>query len=154
MDTSEDREPTKEKPPTHGSVADHAPGYGIDAFLDAATDAELETGRREVDRETARAHVLVRLVRGAAGIALTIVGVALTVLPGPGVLLILAGLGILAIDYPFAARLRDRLLTTGGHLAGRAGRILRRVLALLGVALLLLAAGVLVLLALIARALA
>ena len=153
MDTSENREPATEKLPTQGSVADHAPGYGINTFLDAAIDAELETGRREADRETARAHVLVRLARGAAGIALTTVGVALTVLPGPGVLLILAGLGILAIDYPFAARLRDRLLTTGGHLAGRAGRILRRVFVLLGAVLLLLAAGALVLLALVVRAL-
>ncbi len=140
MSTSEDREPAAGG--TGGPEASFE--HDIDVVLDAAIDAELETGHRETDQETARAHLLVRLSRGALGVLLAVVGVALTVLPGPGVLLILAGLGVLAIDYPFAARLRDRLLTTGGHLAGRAGKILRRVL--VGAALVLLVAGALLLL--------
>jgi len=105
----------------------------VGIVLDAAIDAELETGEREPDPKTAKAHIVVRAVRGMAGVCVIAVGVALTVLPGPGVLLILAGLGVLAIDYPFAARLRDRLLQTGGQYAGRAGRILKRALLGLGI---------------------
>lgn len=143
MDSSEHREPASSGTDSAGPSFER----DIEAVLDAAIDAELATGRREPDRETARAHLLVRLARGGAGILLAGVGVALTVLPGPGVLLILAGLGILAIDYPFAARLRDRLLTTGGHLAGRAGRILRRVL--VGAALVILVSGALLVMVLL-----
>lgn len=101
-------------------------GNPLEAVVAAAVDAELETGAHEHDERDARAHLLIRLLRGAGGILVIAVGVALTVLPGPGVLLILGGLGLLAIDYPFAARLRDRLLHTGTQYAGTAGRILKR----------------------------
>ncbi len=106
-----------------------------DAVIDAMTDAELATGEREPDEAAARTHIALRVARGCAGALTVALGIALTVLPGPGILLILAGLGILAVDYPFAARLRDRLLEQSGKAAGRAGRIVKR-LAVLGAALL------------------
>lgn len=42
------------------------------------------------------------------GLALLLVGVALMVLPGPGMLLIVAGLGVLATEYVWAGRLLFR----------------------------------------------
>lgn len=106
------------------------------AVAAAVIDAELRTGTREPDHAAAKAHILVRVARGTAGVLTIVVGVALTVLPGPGVLFILAGLGILAVDYPFAARLRDRLLTTGATFAGRAAPLLKRLLVGIGLVLL------------------
>jgi uncharacterized protein (TIGR02611 family) len=47
------------------------------------------------------------------GVAVIVVGIVLLPLPGPGWLIIFAGLGLLATEYPWAARLltrvRDRL---------------------------------------------
>ena len=43
-----------------------------------------------------------------AGAAVTAAGVAMLVLPGPGLLVIVAGLSILAVEFAWAARLRDR----------------------------------------------
>ena len=40
-----------------------------------------------------------------AGVALCVVGIALLVLPGPGLLLVLAGLVLLANEYPWARRM-------------------------------------------------
>ncbi|TDC68096.1 hypothetical protein E1200_12750 [Actinomadura sp. GC306] len=58
-----------------------------------------------------RAHV--KLVRkGAvaiAGIALVTAGLAMLVLPGPGVVAILAGLGLLGTEFPTARRISERL---------------------------------------------
>jgi uncharacterized protein (TIGR02611 family) len=57
----------------------------------------------------------VRVLRKAAvavvGLALMIAGVAMLVLPGPGVVAILAGLGLLGTEFPTARRLSTRLNT-------------------------------------------
>ncbi|MFC9977305.1 PGPGW domain-containing protein [Spirillospora sp. NPDC127200] len=54
-----------------------------------------------------------RLVRkvavAVAGTALIVVGLVLMVLPGPGVVVLLAGLGLLGTEFPAARRLSDRL---------------------------------------------
>jgi len=73
--------------------------------------------------DPARAHPLLRLLRTAGAVVTIAAGTALLVLPGPGIVLILAGLGLLAVDYPAAARLRDRLAAHGKATAGRAGRL-------------------------------
>lgn len=86
--------------------------------------------------DTERAHVLLRLLRGALGGALVAGGVVLTVLPGPGLLLILVGLGILSVDYPAAARLRDRVLRHAAASGRHARAAARRILVLLLVVLL------------------
>jgi uncharacterized protein (TIGR02611 family) len=46
-----------------------------------------------------------RLVVGAVGGLVTALGVVLLVLPGPGILVVLAGLAILASEFHFARRL-------------------------------------------------
>jgi uncharacterized protein (TIGR02611 family) len=71
----------------------------------AAIEAEFETGVREDTEAEARAHILVRLARMALGTVVTIVGVILLPLPGPGWLVIAAGLAILAQDVVWAERL-------------------------------------------------
>jgi thiol:disulfide interchange protein len=68
-----------------------------------------------------------RIVRIAAGFTLLAVGVVLLALPGPGLLTIALGLGMLAADFAWARRLLDRLKTGAGRLANtrwmrRAGR--------------------------------
>lgn len=130
-----------------------AEGKLLAVVLAEAVETELQTGTREPDTALAKAHLLVRLARGIAGALTVVAGIALTVLPGPGVLLILAGLGILAIDYPFAARLRDRLLSTGSTFAGRAGGLLKRFLLGIGVAALLAVVLLAALVVLVVRAL-
>ena len=42
------------------------------------------------------------------GTAVALAGVAMLVLPGPGLLLVVAGLSILAVEFAWAARWRDR----------------------------------------------
>ncbi|GLZ11932.1 hypothetical protein Acsp04_21670 [Actinomadura sp. NBRC 104425] len=44
-----------------------------------------------------------------AGVALIAAGVAMLVLPGPGVVAILAGLGLLGTEFPAARRVSERL---------------------------------------------
>lgn len=73
----------------------------------AAIRAEIETGVAESTVEEARAHALVRLARMTLGFMVTILGIALLPLPGPGWLVIAGGLFILSKDVAWA----DRLLT-------------------------------------------
>ncbi|TDD78027.1 hypothetical protein E1293_24940 [Actinomadura darangshiensis] len=62
-----------------------------------------------------RGRVHVRLLRkigvAIAGSALIIAGIAMLVLPGPGIVAILAGLGLLGTEFPTARRLSTRLNT-------------------------------------------
>jgi hypothetical protein len=67
-------------------------------LLEAAIEAELETGRREPTEAEARRGVALRLVRAVGGFVLIGIGIALLVLPGPGWLVIILGLSLL----PFA----------------------------------------------------
>ena len=52
-----------------------------------------------------------RMARLAAvttvGVALLVTGIAMLVLPGPGLLVVLAGLAVLSLEYAWARRLRD-----------------------------------------------
>jgi uncharacterized protein (TIGR02611 family) len=49
-----------------------------------------------------------RMAVFVVGVALTAVGVAMLVLPGPGLLLIIGGLAVLATEFAWAERLLDR----------------------------------------------
>lgn len=49
-----------------------------------------------------------KVLIGAAGAVVLAVGLAMVVLPGPAVLVILLGLGILALEFEWARRIRDR----------------------------------------------
>lgn len=75
----------------------------------AAIEAELESGRREETVGQAKRHLLVRLGRDILGFVLCGVGIALLVLPGPGLVVLAIGLTLLAQDVPFARRLLDRI---------------------------------------------
>lgn len=54
------------------------------------------------------------------GVALIAAGVALLVLPGPGLLVMALGLAVLATEYPAAQRLLDRLKASPPVTAARA----------------------------------
>ncbi|MEN8159452.1 MAG: PGPGW domain-containing protein [Myxococcota bacterium] len=68
---------------------------------------------REVWRQAWRAGVAI------AGCVLVVAGVVMLVLPGPGIVTILAGLGLLALEFDAARDLRDRL---AGRVRARAQR--------------------------------
>ena len=74
-------------------------------FEEAAIEAEFETGFREETREAARRGVVTRLLRMTAGTLVTILGVIMMPLPGPGLLIVAIGLGILSRDVAWADRL-------------------------------------------------
>ncbi|MFZ0640753.1 MAG: PGPGW domain-containing protein [Candidatus Acidiferrales bacterium] len=57
-----------------------------------------------------------RALRISGGFALLAVGVVLLVGPGPGWLVILLGLGLLAVDFIWARRLLDRMKREGVRL--------------------------------------
>ena len=50
-----------------------------------------------------------RLIVGMAGGAIVALGLVMTVAPGPGLLLIPAGLGVLALEFDSAQRLQRRI---------------------------------------------
>jgi len=78
-------------------------------WLEAALEAERETGVHETTERAARAHVLVRLVRMSLGTIVLLAGLVAMIGPGPGLLLIAAGLAILARDVAWAERLLERV---------------------------------------------
>jgi Putative transmembrane protein (PGPGW) len=71
------------------------------------------TGHHEETVEEAKRSLLRRVATIVAGSLVLALGLALLVLPGPGLIVTAAGLGILASEVPFAARwlekVRERL---------------------------------------------
>jgi hypothetical protein len=61
-------------------------------------------------------HQAKRFLTILFGFTLLVVGIAMLVLPGPGMLTILLGLGLLAAEYVWARRLLDRLKQQGDRL--------------------------------------
>jgi len=57
-----------------------------------------------------------RIFRIASGFTLLLVGVVMLVTPGPGWVVILLGLGLLAAEFVWARRLMDRIKREGGRL--------------------------------------
>lgn len=87
---------------------DDRPGLaGLGDLERAAVEAELASGEIEASVEEAKRHVLVRIGIVVAGSFVVLVGGLLLVLPGPGWLVIFAGLLILSSEVPFAARMLD-----------------------------------------------
>lgn len=70
----------------------------------AAIEAEFATGDKETTEAAAKAHVAIRVARMTGGFLLTILGIVLLPLPGPGGLIIAAGLAVLAQDIAWADR--------------------------------------------------
>ena len=77
---------------------------GDSDFRDAAIRAELEVGHTEDTPKQAWHHVLIRLGRMALGFVLVLAGLAMMVLPGPGLVAIAGGLVILSRDFVWADR--------------------------------------------------
>lgn len=77
----------------------------IEDLEEVLIETELEVGRHEETREDAKRNVILRAVRIGLGIVVCIAGVFLIVLPGPGMVVLAAGLAILSRDVPFARRL-------------------------------------------------
>lgn len=71
----------------------------------AAIEAERNTGRRERTAEDAQRNIVVRIAIIAFGTLVTLAGLGMLVLPGPGIVVVIAGLGILASEVSWAERL-------------------------------------------------
>jgi len=74
----------------------------------AALEAEYRTGDRERTESAAQRNIVVRIGIIVLGLVVLLAGLAMMVLPGPGIVAILLGLGILAQEFTWA----DRLLKT------------------------------------------
>lgn len=70
-------------------------------------------------------HHARRVAIFVAGVAVTAAGFAMLVLPGPGLLVIIAGLSILAIEFAWAARLRDQAKDRAKSAATSAAKAVR-----------------------------
>ncbi|MEC7427431.1 MAG: PGPGW domain-containing protein [Actinomycetota bacterium] len=107
-------------------------------FEEAAIEAEFETGYREETREEARRGVATRLLRMTSGSLVTIIGVIMMPLPGPGLLVVAVGLGILSRDVAWADRLlqivRKRLPSDSDGRLPRSSIVTMTVMALAGIA--------------------
>ena len=107
-------------------------------FEEAAIEAEFETGYREETREEARRGVVTRLLRMTSGSLVTIIGVIMMPLPGPGLLIVAVGLGILSRDVAWADRLlqivRKRLPSDSDGRLPRSSIVTMTVLAFAGIA--------------------
>ena len=100
-------------------------------FEEAAIEAEFETGYREETRQEARRGVATRLFRITTGSFITVLGVILIPLPGPGLLVVAIGLGVLSRDVAWADRLLEivrRRLPSDSE-----GRLPRSTIATIGV---------------------
>ncbi len=71
---------------------------------EAAIEAELATGEKEETIEEAKANIVVRIARMTLGFAVVILGIIMMPLPGPGALIVAAGLVILSRDVAWADR--------------------------------------------------
>jgi hypothetical protein len=65
-------------------------------------------------------------------LAILLAGIVLLVLPGPGLVLIIAGLTVLAIDVPFARRLRDIAVDRADRATGFIPKRLKMALVIVG----------------------
>lgn len=57
-----------------------------------------------------------RLIVSVVGLTLLLCGVVMLVTPGPGLLLIVAGLSLLAVEFVWARRLLNKIKTRGREL--------------------------------------
>ncbi len=74
----------------------------------AALHAEYQTGNRERTEEGANRNIFIRVGIIIVGLFVVLAGLVMLVLPGPGIVALIVGLGILAQEFTWA----DRLLKT------------------------------------------
>src|SRR5690606_9922837 len=82
---------------------------GGDVTATATRRAETETPPEPPPRRRATVRVLRKIAVTVAGTVLIVAGVAMLVLPGPGIVSILAGLGLLGTEFPTARRVSERV---------------------------------------------
>ena len=102
------------------------PGPGR-RFLDGVKE------RRERHRERSK---VVRAAVVLAGFVVVLVGLAMIPLPGPGLLVVAAGLALLALEFVWAERVLERTIDQMSNATGkvkRASRTQQVILVLLGV---------------------
>ncbi len=80
-----------------------------DRLVAAAYAAEQATGRRERTRQEAKRNIVVRIVIIGVGGVIFLAGLGMLIFPGPGILVSLVGLGILAREFEWAANLMNTL---------------------------------------------
>lgn len=73
-----------------------------------ATEEAGRRGPRDRIRSNRHAYLVYRIVVGVLGSAIILVGLALVPLPGPGWLIVFAGLALLATEFTWAERLLHR----------------------------------------------
>ena len=76
---------------------------------------------REGMKRTPYGSLLWRIIVGVVGGVLTLAGAVMLVAPGPGILVILAGLGVLASEFAWASRALHRTKTFAANASQRAG---------------------------------
>jgi uncharacterized protein (TIGR02611 family) len=76
---------------------------------------------RDWIKKTVIGRLVWRIVIGVIGGAVTVAGAIALVGPGPGFLIVLAGLGILATEFAWAARVMVRTRTYAQKAADKAG---------------------------------
>jgi Putative transmembrane protein (PGPGW) len=109
-DAAEDPESEPPKPAEPEVVAGpDGPGPRRQQFREAALRAEYGTGERERTEAEAERRIFARLATICAGTTVCVVGSAMLVLPGPGVVVLIIGLGILAQEVAWADRLLDEV---------------------------------------------
>ncbi len=86
------------------SESEESSGFDYERLEEAAVRAEFETGEREDSEAEARAHIAVRIARMTFGSFLVILGIILMPLPGPGGVIVAAGLVVLSKDVAWADR--------------------------------------------------
>ncbi|MCU1499800.1 MAG: hypothetical protein JWM47_3753 [Acidimicrobiales bacterium] len=79
----------------------------FETLREAAIQAEYATGRREETEEAARRSVLRRVGTIIVGFIVLFGGIAMMILPGPGILGVIAGLAILSQELAWAERLLE-----------------------------------------------
>jgi len=77
----------------------------IEGLEEALIETELEVGGQEETLAEAKRNIILRAVRVSFGVIVCMAGVFLIVFPGPGLVVLAAGLAILSRDVPFARRL-------------------------------------------------
>jgi uncharacterized protein (TIGR02611 family) len=104
--------------------------HASDQFNEAVEHAVATDDGRPTSRLAGIAHVLWhsgrRLAVVIAGFALVAAGVAMLVLPGPGLLVIIAGLALLAREFVWADRLLQSAKARAASGADAARRLMRR----------------------------
>jgi len=97
--------------------------------------------RRQQHKQRSRVY---RIAFGIAGFVVLLGGIVLSLpfVPGPGLLLVAVGLGMLALEFAWAERLLERIIDRGEQAGDRAARATPAQRALAGAAIALAVAGI------------